>query len=127
MSVLKVKNEKGEWVGIPSIKGEKGDPGELTPEQLDAINRAAEAVADADEALSQVNAHILNESNPHKVTPEQIGASPTGHNHDERYYTEAEANALLATKAPFPTWGTEDIEAGSASASPTGTVHYVIE
>ncbi len=29
--------------------------------------------------------------------------------------------------APFPTWGEEDIEAGSPSASPTGTVHYVVE
>ncbi len=27
MSILKIKNEKGEWQGITSIKGEKGDPG----------------------------------------------------------------------------------------------------
>jgi hypothetical protein len=26
--VLKVKDENGNWVGIPAIKGEKGDPGE---------------------------------------------------------------------------------------------------
>ena len=27
MSILKVKNENGEWKGITSVKGEKGDPG----------------------------------------------------------------------------------------------------
>lgn len=27
MSILKIKNEKGEWQGVTSIKGEKGDPG----------------------------------------------------------------------------------------------------
>ena len=27
MSILKIKNEKGEWQGVTSIKGDKGDPG----------------------------------------------------------------------------------------------------
>ena len=27
MSVLKIKNEKGEWQGVTSVKGEKGEPG----------------------------------------------------------------------------------------------------
>ncbi len=27
MSILKIKNEKGEWQGVTSVKGEKGDPG----------------------------------------------------------------------------------------------------
>lgn len=26
-SILKIKNEKGEWVGVPAIKGDKGDDG----------------------------------------------------------------------------------------------------
>ena len=27
MSILKIKNDKGDWVGVTSVKGEKGDPG----------------------------------------------------------------------------------------------------
>ena len=36
-------------------------------------------------------------------------------------------NSKLNSKAPAHTWGTEDIEAGSASTEPTGTLHLVIE
>ena len=32
-----------------------------------------------------------------------------------------------AKKAPAYTYGTEDIEAGSASTAPTGTLHFVYE
>ena len=44
-------------------------------------------------------AHISNTNNPHKVTAAQIGAAPSGHTHDDRYYTESEVNTLLAAKA----------------------------
>ncbi|MFQ8923808.1 MAG: phage baseplate protein [Clostridium paraputrificum] len=33
-----------------------------------------------------------------KPTPADIGASPSGHNHDDRYFTEAEINEKLKTK-----------------------------
>ena len=33
-----------------------------------------------------------------KPTPSDIGASPVGHNHDDRYFTEAEMNEKLKTK-----------------------------
>ena len=33
MAVLKIKNENGEWVGIPSITGPKGDPGDASVSQ----------------------------------------------------------------------------------------------
>ena len=49
------------------------------------------------------------------------------HKHDDRYYTETEVNNLLAAKAPAYTYGTEDITAGSASAEPEGSLHFVIE
>lgn len=26
--ILNIKNEKGEWVSIPALKGEKGEPGQ---------------------------------------------------------------------------------------------------
>lgn len=56
-----------------------------------------------------------------------VGAALADHTHDGRYYTETEVNRLLEEKAPFPTWGEEDIEAGSPSNSPTGTSYFVLE
>lgn len=56
-----------------------------------------------------------------------VGAAASSHNHDERYYTESEVNALLAQRAPAHTWGTADITAGSPSSEPNGTLHLVIE
>lgn len=38
-----------------------------------------------------------------------------------------DANHTHAQYAPAHTWGTEDIEAGSPSNEPTGTIHLVIE
>jgi hypothetical protein len=63
----------------------------------------------------------------HTHTPDEVGASTLGHNHDERYYTEAEVNNLLAQKAPAYTYGTANIEAGTASSAATGTLHFIYE
>ena len=38
---------------------------------------------------------LRNDNTWQKVTPANIGASATGHNHDDRYYTEAEIDAKL--------------------------------
>lgn len=46
-------------------------------------------------------------------------------NNLEEGVTEAKKEA--EAKAPAHTWGTEDIEAGSPSNEPTGTIHLVIE
>lgn len=159
MSILKIKDENGNWVGIPSIKGDKGDSGdtvahahrharggvdELTPEAIGAADlvhfHSPEEIGAATAEHTHTPESIGASPKGHTHTASEVGASPEGHNHDERYYTEAEVNQLLegkaetdevnaslSAKAPFPTWGTEDIEAGSASSSPTGTIHYVIE
>ena len=37
MSILKIKNEKGEWQGVTSVKGEKGEPG-ISPDITVAKN-----------------------------------------------------------------------------------------
>ena len=131
MSVLKIKDENGNWVGVPSISGEKGAPG-------DAVAHAHRHATGGEDELTPEAIGASPKGHTH--TASEVGASPEGHNHDERYYTEAEVNQLLegkaetdevnaslSAKAPFPTWGTEDIEAGSASSSPTGTIQYVIE
>lgn len=57
-------------------------------------------------------AYILN----HAVTPAQIGA-----------YTKAEVDTKLDMRALAFTYGTEDIEAGTASTEPEGTLHLIIE
>lgn len=58
------------------------------------IRAAADAIIQAD-----VNAHEARVDNPHAVTAAQVGASPVGHDHDSRYYTETEADALFLTSA----------------------------
>lgn len=40
MSILKIKDSQGDWVGVQSIQGEKGDPftyADFTPEQLESL------------------------------------------------------------------------------------------
>ena len=46
--------------------------------------------------MKHANTHAKDGSDP--ITPASIGASPSGHTHDDRYYTEAEVNSLLAAK-----------------------------
>ena len=129
MSVLKVRDANGKWVSIPSIKGEDGSvethadrhriggEDQLRPKDIGA--------AEFNHTHSPFDCGAAPENHTH--TPADIGASPIGHNHDERYYTETEVDNLLATRAPKHTWGTEDIEAGSPSAEPEGTLHLVVE
>lgn len=40
MSILKIKDSQGDWVGVQSIQGEKGDAfkyEDFTPEQLESL------------------------------------------------------------------------------------------
>ena len=43
------------------------------------------------------SSHATGSSDP--ITPESIGASESGHTHDDRYYTESEVNTLLSSKS----------------------------
>lgn len=61
-------------------------------------NRTVEALQEFVLAASGIaQSHIANTSNPHGTTYYQVGASPSGHNHDERYYTESEVDDLIAS------------------------------
>lgn len=79
---------------------------------LFAANALVKVVLDTDQGKAYVQnadtnayleAHIESKSNPHGVTAAQVGA------------------------APAYTYGTADIEAGSASTEPEGSLHLVYE
>lgn len=95
MSVLKIKDENGNWIGVTTIKGEKGEPGgfvehaeahssggtdPITPESIGAAT--SEEVASHEAQLSALFSdntffwnHLENKNNPHGVTAEQVGAT----------------------------------------------------
>lgn len=92
MSVLKIKDKDGNWVGITSIKGDKGDPGDSpydaakkggfigTEERFNELLAMVSEIPILDESLdvfaNDLADHIY-ESNPHNVTAAQIGAATT--------------------------------------------------
>ena len=48
---------------------------------------------------TETDALLENKANSnHTHTPASIGASATGHTHDDRYYTESEVNSLISGK-----------------------------
>lgn len=49
--------------------------------------------------LSLINGHIGRTDNPHSVTAAQVGAAAAVHTHDDRYYTESEADGRYAAKS----------------------------
>lgn len=93
MSVLKIKDENGNWKGIESLKGDKGDKGDAgegayasavkggykgTEDDLnEALANVVEMqvlIEELGEDASAFYAHESNQNNPHGVTPAQIGA-----------------------------------------------------
>ena len=149
MSVLKIKDEKGRWIGIPSIKGadgavshhaeshEKGGFDEITPESIGAATE--EAVAEADNKATTANtkanqAYSLAETAANYATS-ALGTSGTAQatadtaksRADEAYAKAEEAKTIANSKAPAYTYGTDDISAGSTSPYATGTLHFVYE
>ena len=84
MSVLKTRDENGNWGGVPTIKGEKGEAGdqvahaerhakggtdEITPSSIGAATSE-----EVEEIRASGNSHAENKNNPHGVTASQIGA-----------------------------------------------------
>ena len=95
--------------GPTGPQGEQGSPGKNAT--INGVNALTLETGDGLEAEmsggvyrlkmaggSDMAAHIARTDNPHGVTAEQIGAAPSGHTHDDRYYTEGEVNNLLAAK-----------------------------
>lgn len=49
--------------------------------------------------IGSFGGHVSARNNPHGVTAAQAGAAPAVHDHDSRYYTEAEMDTKLAEKS----------------------------
>lgn len=85
--VLYIRDKDGNFVPIPALKGDKGDPGESpyavaqaygytgTEEELNkAVAELVETKELAKGVQSHMNSHSNNKDNPHGVTAAQIGA-----------------------------------------------------
>lgn len=150
MSVLKMKDENGNWVGIPTIKGEKGDPGDLVPHSYRHYKGAGDEILPSDiGAADAKHTHSLADLGAaplsHASTSTTHGAGDSnnyGHVKlsDSVSSTSGASAGIAATpaavkrvydiangKAPAYTYGTADVEAGSASPYENGTLHFVYE
>lgn len=76
MSVLKIKDENGNWVGIQTVQGDKGEPGD---------------------SAAHAHRHYMGGADP--IDPEMIGASPLWHTHTPRDIGAAAAEEIDGIKA----------------------------
>lgn len=77
MSVLRIKDENGNWVGITTIKGEKGDPGDTGEHAETHFSGGIDPILPEDIGAvpySRFREHLEDYGNPHGVTPADIGA-----------------------------------------------------
>ena len=72
MSILKIRDENGNWVCVPAMKGEKGEPGGVD-------GHASQHAIWGDDPISPSDIGAASEMHAH--SPEEIGASPAGHSH----------------------------------------------
>lgn len=145
MSVLKIKDENGNWVGIPSIKGETGASGdagqhahrhakggtdEITPESIGAATAVeVESVHDIAQNASIVaaDAYVRAEAAQSSADTATDIANSAVTTANSAATTANEAKIIAESKATAYKYGTTDIVAGSASADVTGTLHFVYE
>lgn len=80
-------------------------------EEIEEIKAAIDNIPQFSEKDPTVPAWAKQPSKP-KYTAAEVGAAPAEHSHDY---------------APAYTYGTRDIEAGTASPHPNGTLHFVYE
>ena len=73
MSVLKIKDENGNWIGIQTIQGDKGEPGDS------AAHAQRHCKGAADEILPE---YIGAAREDHTHLPEDIGAADICHTHN---------------------------------------------
>ena len=126
MSVMYIRDKTGKLVPVHTIRGAKGADGTMVFSDLTEEQKAS---------LKGDQGDPGPKGDPGVGTPGEKGdpgtAGKTAYEYaqDGGYTgTEEEFSAKLAKEyAPSYTYGTEDIEAGSASSAATGTLHFVYE
>lgn len=126
------KGEQGEQ-GIRGEKGDKGDPGTGIEDVEDtlnkAINNANTAMEKAESAQelaenAQNTANTANETaNTAKTTAENALNKAENHDHDSRYYTEDEVNAIRSALETLINAKPDTLEALGITASATELNH----
>lgn len=111
-----------------SLKGDKGDKGDTGPQ-----GPQGEQGPQGPQGIQGIQGEKGEKGDKGDTGPQGAtgadGKSAYKYAQDGGYTgTEEEFSAkLVAEYAPPYTYGTEDIEAGSASTAPTGTLHFVYE
>ena len=67
MSVIKVRNEEGEFVDIPVIQGAKGDKGDIGPQGEQGLPGQDGTSVNVVEATDENNAISLSQQNPNNI------------------------------------------------------------
>lgn len=115
------------------LKGTETDSSPVDPEYTTG-NIINDHVIQADMLLWRIPLDGLNVGTPVKLyeeanlnpTLEDLGAAPANHDHDNRYYTEAEIDSKFENLPPPYTYGTEDLTPG-VSELPAGQLYIVYE
>ena len=100
MPILHIRDENGQFVPIPAIKGDDGKDGKDGKSAYEQAKEGGytgteEEFVDFLNGLtnSEIATHCSDFDNPHKVTAEQAGAAPEQHNHS----ADAITRGTLAT------------------------------
>lgn len=75
----------------------------VSKDDFNRIEGNAQHLKDTKVDETEFNLHANNKNNPHNVTAAQVGAAPSSHTHDNRYYTESEIDTKIAAKVDKPT------------------------
>lgn len=93
--------------------------------QIQAHNTAIDAHSDIRTAVSNAQTAANNASTAAGTAQNTANAAQTAANNAMTAAQNAQSTA--DSKAPMYTYGTADVEAGSASTAATGTLHFVYE
>lgn len=126
MPILHIRDENGQFVPIPAIKGDDGKDGKDGKSAYEQAKEGGytgteEEFVDSLNGLtnSEIATHCSDFDNPHKVTAEQAGAAPEQHNHSADAITSGTFDTGRLPIVPVSKGGTgatnlSDVFVGSA-------------
>ena len=133
MPILHIRDEEGNFVPIPAIKGDDGKDGKDGKSAYEQAKEGGytgteEEFVDFLNGLtnSEIAAHCSDFDNPHKVTAEQAGAAPEQHNHSADAITSGTFDTGRLPIVPVSKGGTGAYTAETARAN-LGAAYTFIE